>query len=517
MIKFDAPKEMSSIIKVIGVGGGGSNAVNHMFKQGIRGVDFIICNTDEQALDISPIPNKVQLGASLTDGRGAGSVPEVGKNAAIENIEEIREMLDGGTKMLFITAGMGGGTGTGAAPVIAAVAKEMGILTVGIVTIPFGFEGRKRRMQADSGLEELRANVDTLLIVSNDKLRDLYGNLRLGEAFSKADDILTDAAKGIAELITVTGYINVDFEDVKTVMRDSGVAIMGTGRASGEQRALEAVEMALASPLLNDNNIKGASDILLYMASGTEELSMDEVAEITDYIQEEAGLTAEMIWGNGNDETLEDSISITVIATGFATNSDVEFSAKKNKVAEKVVHKLEDTKVEEAPKQAAPTVVDEYDDMRIITRPSENKDTKEPQEPTANVQPEAQIGATTTYPSSQPESAKNVVVHSLDDDVESYQIPENQHSINKEASQANIDTAFKQKADERINRLRGLSHSFGRSEDLKEVENTPAYVRRGVALSDTPAADENNVSRYSLDSETGEMKSNNSFLHDNVD
>ena len=512
MIKFDAPKEMSSIIKVIGVGGGGSNAVNHMFKQGIRGVDFIICNTDSQALDISPIPNKVQLGSSLTDGRGAGSIPEVGKNAAIENIEEIREMLDGSTKMLFITAGMGGGTGTGAAPVIAAVAKEMGILTVGIVTIPFGFEGRKRRMQADSGLEELRANVDTLLIVSNDKLRDLYGNLRLGEAFSKADDILTDAAKGIAELITVTGYINVDFEDVKTVMRDSGVAVMGTGHASGEQRALKAVEMALSSPLLNDNNIKGASDILLYMASGTEELSMDEVAEITDYIQEEAGLTAEMIWGNGIDESLEDSISITVIATGFATNSDVEHSVNRNRVAEKVVHNLEDEKPDVAPKPTSnETVIDEFEDMRIISRPA-----AEPETPIAT-QPEAQIGATTTYPSGQAEQAKNIVVHSLDDDVESYNISENQHNINKEAPQANIDTAFKQKADERINRLRGLSHSFGRREDLNEMENTPAYVRRGVALSETPSAEESNISRYSLDSETGEMKSNNSFLHDNVD
>lgn len=511
MIKFDAPKEMSSIIKVIGVGGGGSNAVNHMFKQGIRGVDFIICNTDSQALDISPIPNQVQLGASLTDGRGAGSIPEVGKNAAIENIEEIREMLDGDTRMLFITAGMGGGTGTGAAPVIAAVAKEMGILTVGIVTIPFGFEGRKRRMQADAGLEELRANVDTLLIVSNDKLRELYGNLKLSDAFSKADDILTDAAKGIAELITVTGYINVDFEDVKTVMKDSGVAIMGTGRASGEQRALKAVEMALASPLLNDNDIKGASDILLYMASGSEELSMDEVSEITDYIQEEAGLTAEMIWGNGIDDSLEDSISITVIATGFATNSDVEYSANRNRVTEKVVHKLDDER-KETSSETPKNVVDVEDDgMRIISRPSE------PESSPNTTQPEAQIGATTTYPNVQAEEPKNVIIHSLDDEVDSYQIPENQHNINKEAPQSSMDTTFKKKADERINRLRGLSRSFGRTEDLTEVENTPAYVRRGVALSDTPTADESNVSRYTLDSETGEIKSNNSFLHDNVD
>ena len=511
MIKFDAPKEMSSIIKVIGVGGGGSNAVNHMFKQGIRGVDFIICNTDSQALDSSPVPNKVQLGASLTDGRGAGSIPEVGKNAAIENIEELREMLAGNTKMLFITAGMGGGTGTGAAPVIAAVAKEMGILTVGIVTVPFGFEGRKRRMQADSGLEELRGNVDTILVVSNDKLRDLYGNLRLGEAFSKADDILTDAARGIAEIITVTGYVNVDFEDVKTVMQDSGVAIMGTGTAAGEQRALKAVEMALSSPLLNDNNIKGAGNILLYMASGSEELEMDEVAEITDFIQEEAGLTAEIIWGSGEDDSLEDAISITVIATGFDTQSDVEYSVvgSVNKKEKPVVHELGDHNEPETPVAIEDTVIEEDDGMRIITR------TQTPA--TSDSQTEGSIRATTTQPAFSPEENKNVIIHSLDDDVDSYEIAENKHNINKEDPQANIDTAFKKKADERINRLRGLSHTFGATEDLSQVEDTPAYVRRGVSLSETPAADNNDVSRYTLDAETGEMKSNNSFLHDNVD
>jgi len=512
MIKFDAPKEMSSIIKVIGVGGGGSNAVNHMFKQGIKGVDFIICNTDSQALDSSPIPNKVQLGASLTDGRGAGSIPEVGKNAAIENIDEIREMLEGTTKMLFITAGMGGGTGTGAAPVIAAVAKEMGILTVGIVTIPFGFEGRKRRMQADEGLQELRENVDTLLVVSNDKLRDLYGNLRLGEAFAKADNILTDAAKGIAEIITVTGYVNVDFEDVKTVMSNSGVAIMGTGTANGEQRALKAVETALSSPLLNDNNIKGASNILLYMASGAEELEMDEVAEITDYIQEEAGLTAEIIWGSGTDDSLEDAISITVIATGFATNSDVEYSVGNAhaRKPEKVVHKLADEHQETPEKNEIKDEANEDDGIRLITR----------QESTATTNPSTNLSdnirATTTQPAFQ-EEEKKVIIHSLDDDVESYEMSQNKHNIDKEEPQSQIDTAFKQKADERINRLRGLSHRFGAHTDLSEVENTPAYVRRGVSLSDTPASDEENISRYTLDAETGEMKSNNTFLHDNVD
>jgi cell division protein FtsZ len=512
-IKFDAPKEMSSIIKVIGVGGGGSNAVNHMFKQGIKGVDFIICNTDAQALDQSPIPNKVQLGASLTEGRGAGSIPEVGKNAAIENIDEIREMLEGNTKMLFITAGMGGGTGTGAAPIIASVAKEMGILTVGIVTIPFSFEGRKRRMQAESGLQELRENVDSLLVISNDKLRDLYGNLRLGEAFGKADDILTDAAKGIAEIITVTGYVNVDFEDVKTVMKDSGVAIMGTGIASGEQRALKAVEMALASPLLNDNNIKGASDILLYMASGTEELEMDEVAEITDYIQEEAGLSANVIWGSGTDETLGEAISITVIATGFATNSDVENSVGSihQREPKKVVHNLDEEKNTEKAeaKNELKTEEAEDDGMRLITRPAAE---------TAGPESAGEIRATTTQPApTQETSEKNLIIHSLDDDVDTYEVPQNKHEINTEEANGEVDTEFKRKAQDRMARLRQMSHRFGTTEDLSEIENTPAYIRRGVALSDTPPADESNLSRYTLDSETGEMKSNNSFLHDNVD
>ena len=297
-MRFDLPKEQSSIIKVIGVGGGGSNAVNHMYRQGITGVDFIICNTDQQALDLSPIPNKIQLGSTLTEGRGAGSNPEVGKNAAIENVDDLKELLEKNTQMVFITAGMGGGTGTGAATIIAQTAREMGILTVGIVTIPFGFEGRRRKVQADSGLAELRDNVDTLLIICNDKLREMHGNLKISEAFSKADDILTIAAKGIAEIITVAGYINVDFEDVRTVMKDGGTAIMGSAAAEGEGRAVKAVSQALASPLLNDNDITGANYILLNITSGDEEVAMDEIDEITEYIQNEAGNTADIIWGN---------------------------------------------------------------------------------------------------------------------------------------------------------------------------------------------------------------------------
>jgi len=515
MIEFDAPKEMSSMIKVVGVGGGGSNAVNHMYKQGIKGVDFIICNTDAQALDSSPIPNKIQLGASLTGGRGAGAIPEVGKNAAIENIDELKDILGVNTEMLFITAGMGGGTGTGAAPIIASVAKEMGILTVGIVTIPFKFEGRKRRMQAEAGLEELRQNVDTLLIISNDKLRELHGNLSLTDAFGKADNILTDAAKGIAEIITVTGYVNVDIEDVKTVMRDSGVAIMGTGIAIGEDRALKAVELALASPLLNDNNIEGASDILLFMASGTKEIEMDEVATITDYIQDEAGLTAEIIWGNGFDEELGDAISVTVVATGFARNSIVENTAKTeaSRQPAKVVHELTDD-TEEVLKNQIKVAEVEDDGMRLITREPISSEPQMSAAPTTKPEYREE-----SRENAKPVEAQNITIYSLDDD-EPQVISKNTHDLNRkkiEESAPEINQEFQTRANERISKLKNLSQRFSTHEDLEEMENTPAYIRRGVALSETPSSKESNVSRYTLDAENGEIRSNNSFLHDNVD
>src|SRR5476651_1442688 len=330
-MQFEMLKEKSSIIKVIGVGGGGGNAVNHMYKQGITGVDFIICNTDAQALELSPIPNKVQLGASLTEGMGAGSIPEVGKNSAIENIDDIKQMLGSNTKMLFITAGMGGGTGTGASPIIAKAAREMDILTVGIITTPFSFEGKRRKMQAEEGMEELKKYVDSFLVISNDRLRQIFGNLTLGSAFAQADNILTTAAKGIAEIITLPGYINVDFKDVRTVMKDSGVSIMGSCAAEGDNRALKAVEGALSSPLLKDNEIEGARYILLNISSGQKEVTMDEVSVITDYIQEEAGLAADLIWGNCVDESLGDKTSVTIIATGFQTKDEreKEYTSKK--------------------------------------------------------------------------------------------------------------------------------------------------------------------------------------------
>ena len=333
-MQFNIPQSTNSPIKVIGVGGGGSNAVNTMFEQGITGVDFIVCNTDAQALDISPVPRKVQLGATLTGGQGAGSLPEVGKNAAIESLDELTALLGSDTSMVFVTAGMGGGTGTGAAPIIAQACKERGILTVGIVTVPFQFEGRRRNQQASDGLEAMREAVDTLLIIRNDKLRELFGNQTIRSAFANADQILCTAAKGIAEVITLTGEINVDMNDVNTVMRDSGRAIMGSGSASGQGRAQKAVSDALESPLLNDSDITGANFVLLNITFGTEEILMDEIMEITDHIQEAAGQTAEVIWGYGTDDTLGEDLCVTVIATGFdaATLDNTQRAAGPKKV-----------------------------------------------------------------------------------------------------------------------------------------------------------------------------------------
>jgi cell division protein FtsZ len=329
LINFELPVNQSSIIKVIGIGGGGSNAVNHMWKQGIKDVDFIVCNTDAQALSNSPVPVRIQIGESLTEGRGAGSKPEIGRQAAIENLQDIKEILEGNTKMVFLTAGMGGGTGTGAAPVIAKATKEMGLLTVAIVTIPFRFEGQLRINQAIEGIKQLKEYVDSLLVINNEKLREIYGDLKLSEAFAKADDVLAIAAKGIAEIITVHGYINVDFADVETVMKDSGVAILGTGLASGEDRAGRAMEAALASPLLNNNDLTGADNILLNITSGENELSMDEIGEITDFISHSAAKNAHIIWGTGQDKRLGEQISVTIIATGFEAHSIPELYIRK--------------------------------------------------------------------------------------------------------------------------------------------------------------------------------------------
>lgn len=307
-----------SIIKVIGVGGGGSNAVNHMFRQGIQGVEFFVCNTDAQALEMSPVPNKVQIGADLTEGLGAGAHPEVGRDAALETKEEIRDMLSKNTRMVFITAGMGGGTGTGAAPVIAEIARNLGILTVGIVTMPFNFEGKPKSKRAEEGIAELRKHCDTVLVIINDKIREVYGKATMKEAFGQADNVLTRAAKSIAEIITVAGNINVDFEDVKTVMKDSGAAVMGSATCEGENRARRAVEGAITSPLLNNTNIHGAKYILLSIVVGDEDdFQMDELEEITTYVQEQAGEDCEVIFGQATDESLGKAINVTIIATGF--------------------------------------------------------------------------------------------------------------------------------------------------------------------------------------------------------
>ena len=337
--QFDMPKNQSNVIKVIGVGGGGSNAINHMFSQGINGVDFVICNTDSQALDSSPVPNKIQLGVTLTEGLGAGANPEIGEQSAVESMEDIKAMLTTNTKMLFITAGMGGGTGTGAAPIIAKMAKDLNILTVGIVTIPFEFEGKMRNQQANIGVERLRDNVDSLIVINNNKLRDVYGNLGFKAGFSKADEVLATAARGIAEVITHHYTQNIDLRDAKTVLSNSGTAIMGSASASGTNRASEAISKALDSPLLNDNKIKGATNVLLLIVSGLEEITIDEIGEISDFIQSEAGHGANIIMGVGDDESLEDSIAITVIATGFNVEQQNDIV---NTESKKVIHILED-------------------------------------------------------------------------------------------------------------------------------------------------------------------------------
>jgi cell division protein FtsZ len=340
---FDLPKGNSSIIKVIGVGGGGNNALKHMYEKGIHGVDFVICNTDAQTLDNNPVANKVQLGTTITEGLGAGADPEVGEKSAIESIEDIKAAMGQNTKMVFITAGMGGGTGTGAAPVIAKVAKDMGILTVGIVTVPFSFEGKRRLEQAENGLDKLRNNVDSLIVINNDKLRQQFGNLGFKQGFSKADEVLTNAAKGMAEVITGYFDVNIDFRDAKSVLQNSGTALMSTGIASGENKAEEAVRKALDSPLLNDNKITGAKNVLLLIRSGAEEVTMDEIGVIMDHIQKEAGHTADIIFGVGADEELGDSVSVLVIATGFS-NDNKKFAGPTEKIKISLNDSLESPK-----------------------------------------------------------------------------------------------------------------------------------------------------------------------------
>ena len=362
---FDLPKNKSNVMKVMGIGGGGSNAVNYMYSQGIKGVDFIVCNTDSQALEESPVPNKVQLGVNLTEGLGAGANPEIGKLAALESYEELKNLLETQTKMLFITAGMGGGTGTGAAPIIAEMAKEFDILTVGIVTIPFNFEGKNRELQAIKGLEKLKRSVDSLIIINNNKLREVYGNLGFKEGFSKADEVLSTAAKGVAQVITHHYTQNIDLKDAKTVLSNSGTAIMGSSVASGSNRANEAVVKALDSPLLNDNKIEGSKNVLLLIISGSDEITIDEIGEINEHIQNETGNNANIIMGVGEDLELGNNISVTVIATGFG---DEKQQSLVNSETKKVIytldedHPFEKKLIEEEPHEKNETINEKFDE-----------------------------------------------------------------------------------------------------------------------------------------------------------
>ncbi len=488
---FDLPKDESPIIKVIGVGGGGSNAVTHMYRQGIVGVDFAICNTDHQAMNISPVPTKIHLGPNLTEGRGAGSKPNIGKLACEESIEEVRQFLENNCKMLFITAGMGGGTGTGAAPIIAKLAQEMDILTVGIVTLPFGFEGRRRISQGLDGLAELKKNVDTLIIISNDKLRQIYGNLSVSDAFAQADNILTTAAKGIAEIITVPGYVNVDFEDVNTVMRNSGVAIMGTASAAGDDRAKRAVDEALHSPLLEDNNIRGAKHILLNITSGSKEVTMDEIFEITEFVQEEAGFGTDLIWGNCYDESLGDRISVTVIATGFENNHTTP--VRREPANERIVVSLDDED-----RQRNPTPQPEVKKNHLKDIGFDNEE--------------------------MPRSSKTIEFDDINESVRrvhrasnySYQEP---YLSDEEIARREADRKRQQEEEtKRREQLRGNRVKLSNPQNVIELENEPAYLRRSVKLDDVPHSSDYAYSKWTIGEEDEpRFREGNSFLHDNVD
>jgi len=611
-ISFDLPKNQSNVIKVIGVGGGGSNAINHMFSQGIKGVDFVICNTDAQALENSPVPIRIQLGVNLTEGLGAGANPDIGKQAAEESREDIKSLLGTNTKMVFVTAGMGGGTGTGAAPVIARLAKEMDILTVGIVTIPFQFEGRTRNEQAQLGVEELRSNVDSLIVINNNKLREVYGNLGFKSGFSKADEVLATASRGIAEVITHHYTQNIDLRDAKTVLSNSGTAIMGSSVASGTNRSQIAIEKALDSPLLNDNKIKGAKNVLLLIVSGTDEITLDEIGEINDHIQAEAGHSANIIMGVGDDESLEDSISVTVIATGFDTEqqdeivnteskkiihtledeqrieqdlstgrfkkqTSLDFSKPKKQTEDqkdeaKVVHKLDeapegfdDKADEDLPKvnhlEVDFEIVNAYEeDFEIIENEPEAENTsgmlsfdfsqeeEEKPDDTAFSKPQSindiEVNEPEEVNAMRHESVSNIKKYDLsefmdeEESVSSHKTTKPQQNPEVEEpqvvkrvvepsfsdSEEEIDpmntplAELSARAAERKAKMKQFNHKFRSTNSIDEIEKQPAYKRAGVELSNS-RTEENFLSRTSVkgDKDNLNFKSNNSFLHDNVD
>jgi cell division protein FtsZ len=542
--KFDLPKNQKSIIKVIGVGGGGSNAVNHMYNQGIKDVEFVVVNTDAQALKSSPVPLRLQLGANLTEGLGAGANPEKGKNAALESKEDIRELLSDKTKMVFITAGMGGGTGTGAAPVIAKIAKDMDVLTVGIVTAPFVFEGRKKMLAAQQGIEELRANCDTVLVILNDKLREIYGNLAIRSAFAKADNVLTTAAKSIAEIITVHQDVNVDFEDVKTVMKDAGAAVMGSATEEGEGRAIRAAGAAISSPLLNNVDIKGAQKILLSIMSGEEEeLSMDELSDITEYIQEKAGDNADVIFGQGIDPELGRAIRVTVIATGF--EMDKLSTGPKSVVAAAPVSTFT-TPIQAAPAPepiapVAPQLVKTVIDL------DSGKSEQVKEEPLAGgatftfTLPKASVAVAAPMEEVEKEEEFVFAIQPLDEapEVEVPVMEEEKivHNLFQETESVTASTeeplqpvapAFAtdyyeqmklkaiQRAHERFEKLKGGRALSPSPEELNEKMAVPAYQRKNVVLNEPQHSSESAISKFNL-SEDNEILGNNRFLHDNVD
>jgi len=533
--KFDLPKHHKSIIKVIGVGGGGSNAVNHMYRQGIKDVEFVVANTDLQALNSSPVPYKLQLGVNLTEGLGCGANPEVGRAAALESKEQIREMLTG-TKMVFVTAGMGGGTGTGAAPVIAKIAKDMDILTVGIVTVPFSFEGKKKLAQAENGVEAFKASCDTVLVILNDKLREIYGNLAIGQAFGEADNVLTTAAKGIAEIITLAGYVNVDFQDVRTVMLNAGAAVMGSAETRGDNRAIKAAQLSLASPLLDNHDIMGAKKILLSIISGEEaELQMDELTQITEYIQGQAGDEAEIIFGHGVDSLLGDRIRVTVIATGFITEGKIA-----KKAEDKKVHELDrsqislfdstDNSVNQRSSELELRLKDEANKpAETPHRPAEKPNIKEPEtKPFKKEEEQTEKRPYEFILFKKEEPVSNSHEENNDEDVDQLFRKQDEFGIGKEQSADQVidqdgmmeyrktKDRLEQQARDRRERMKASKKQEMTKEEFTEKWTLPAYLRRGVKMENAPHSSESFISRYNLNDDNN-LLGNNKFLHDNVD
>lgn len=540
LFEFNLPKNRSSIIKVIGVGGGGGNAINYMFENGIEGVDFVVCNTDSQALEASPVPTKIQLGTELTEGLGAGSNPEMGRKAAEESIDKVKELLDANTKMLFITAGMGGGTGTGAAPIIAEVAKEKDILTVGVVTIPFSTEGGNRHQYAIEGLKELRRNVDTLLVINNDKLIEIYGDLTFTQAFAKANEVLNTATKGIAEVISQHLLVNIDLNDARRVLENSGTAVMGQATASGENRAIEAVKGALDSPLLNDNNIKGAKQVLLKIVTGAgeEEIRMLELADIKKKIQEAAGCEVNIIEGIGIDPELNGEVCVTVIATGFnvkVIKDDVTVTLDGEKTIDDVLQEellQEEIQLEKKEEEVQHTIFDSTDEAVEEVKETEEESVHEVE---MNIQhEEKEIMEIDAENEIELDLEPQKVVVSLDDDVAlpDELIPtlkmeedvaveqEIEEAINESEEMPVQQDVLTNKSREREDRLKTISMKLRTPSGLTSLEDEPAYKRDNVELEETPHSSESEVSKYTLsegeDNKT-EIKPNNSFLHDNVD